>query len=112
LNAYDDGGTLVEEFQAAKCTTKEGQRLIDTVIILGGEKKVHWKDIDIAGKDINQRNPERMGMYLMRQAYFSPKLMEAFNPRSIKAVALRTVDNEVLDSLFEKEAVEAVNQGG
>ena len=98
------GGTLVLEFQAVPPTDDQGQRLIDGVVILGGDKKeAHWSEVDIEGKDIVviQTKVGRLGMYLMGQAVFSAELMKRFNPRSIRSVALCERNDATLGPLLD-----------
>lgn len=98
------GGTLVEEFCAVKRGSCCGARLLDAVIIKGGDHRIaKQSEVDVEGKDIVivQAKCSRLGMYVMGQALFSAELMRRFNPRSIESVALVTADDEVLRPLFE-----------
>ena len=99
------GGTLIEEF----CAVRRGQdcsnRLIDGIIIKGGERRIaNGSEVDLAGKDIVvlQAKAKRLGMYLMGQAFFSAELLKRFNPRSIESVAIVTKDDALLRPIFEK----------
>ncbi len=99
------GGTLVEEFCAVHRDKDCSNRLIDGIIIEGGERRIATgSEVDIAGKDIIvlQAKAKRLGMYLMGQAFFSAELLKRFNPRSIKSVAIVTKDDSVLRPIFEK----------
>ena len=60
----------------------------------------------VEGEDIVvvQAKFERLGMYLMGQAFFSAQLMQRFRPRSVESVALVAKDDEVLRPLFEQYA--------
>ena len=101
------GGTLVEEFPAVNRTPTCERRAIDAIIILNRETCIaHWSEIDlndIKDQDIIvvQTKAERLGMYLMGQTFFSAKLMERFNPRSVTSVALVKQDDSVLRPLLE-----------
>lgn len=99
------GGTLCEEFQAVPRTPTSAQRLLDAVILPKGEHKcVHWKNISLEGQDVIvvQAKAQRLGMYLMGQTLFSAQLVRRFKPRSVKSVALCTVDDKILRPLLEE----------
>ena len=99
------GGTLVEEFCAVRRTPSCGQRLLDGVIIKGGECRIARQlEVSVEGQDVVvvQAKAQRLGMYLMGQALFSAQLMTAFRPRSIESVALVAQDDSVLRPLFER----------
>ena len=99
------GGTLVEEFPAITGAGGRGQRLIDGIIIRRGKQRIARADeVSLKGKDIIvvQTKAERLGMYLMGQAFFSARLMERFKPRSIVSVALVRESDTVLGPLFEE----------
>jgi hypothetical protein len=99
------GGTLIEEFCAVRRSRNCGMRLLDGVIIKGGEFRiVRQAEISIEGQDVVvvQTKNERLGMYLMGQAFFSAQLMQRFRPRSVEAVALVAQDDDVLRPLFEQ----------
>ena len=61
-------------------------------------------DVSIEGKDIVvvQTKADRLGMYLMGQAFFSAQLMKPFLPRSVESVALVAQDDSVLRPLLEQ----------
>ena len=99
------GGTLIEEFCAVPRSRNCGVRLLDGVIIKGGEFRLaKQSEISIDGQDIVvvQTKAERLGMYLMGQAFFSTQLMRRFQPRSIESVALVAKDDDLLRPLFEQ----------
>jgi len=100
------GGTLIEEFLAVKRTYTNSQRLIDAVIIKNEKKRIvkRGEKVSFEGKDIIcvQAKAKRLGMTLMGQAIFSPKLLEKFKPRSIKSVALVTQNDSVLGPMLEQ----------
>jgi hypothetical protein len=100
------GGTLIEEFYAVRRTRTCGQRVLDGVIIKGGDFRIaRQAEVAIEGHDIVvvQTKADRLGMYLMGQAFFSAQLMKPFRPRSVESVALVAQDDSVLlRPLFEQ----------
>ncbi len=105
------GGTLVLEFIAVWTTRTHGKRLLDGVIILGGEKQIaKASEVEIEGKDIIvvQTKGTRLGMYLLGQAVFSRQLMKPFKPRSIRSVAICTKGDDILEPLASEFGVEVV----
>jgi len=67
------GGTLIEEFCAVRRSSTCGVRLLDRVIIKGGEFRIaKQSEVSLEGKDIVivQTKNARLGMYLMGQAFF------------------------------------------
>jgi hypothetical protein len=99
------GGTLVEEFCAVRPSVTCGVRRLDGVIIKGGESRIaRQSEIAVEGRDIVvvQTKAQRLGMYLMGQAFFSAQLMKPFRPRSVESVALVAQDDAVLRPLFEQ----------
>jgi hypothetical protein len=99
------GGTLIEEFCAVERSKTCESRRIDAVIVKNGPtRRKHQRDVVITGKDIIvvQTKPDRLGMNLMGQAFFSAQLMKRFKPRSIESVALVAQDDSVLRRLFER----------
>lgn len=99
------GGTLIEEFPAVNATPTIGPRRLDAVILPDGPKqRTHWREVSIEGRDVIviQAKSNRLGMYLMGQAFFSAQLLQRFRPRSILSVALCGKDDDVLRPLFEQ----------
>ncbi len=99
------GGTLIEEFHAVRKSPTNARRLIDGVIIHGGETKIAKSpDVDLSGKDVTviQAKANRLGMYLMGQAFFSAALIRKLNPKTIKSVALCKHDDAVMRELLER----------
>ena len=99
------GGTLIEEFVAVERSRTCGQRVLDGVIITGGEFRIaRQAEVPIEGRDVTvvQTKASRLGMYLMGQAFFSAQLMQRFRPRSVTSVALCREDDSVLRPLFEQ----------
>src|SRR4051812_41576132 len=98
------GGTLIEEFYAVHSSATCGKRIIDGIIIRGGENHIaHASEVSLEGKGIIvvQTKASRLGMYLMGQALFSAELMKRFKPKSILSVALCLQDDSVLRPIFE-----------
>ena len=108
----DIGGTLIEEFQAVPKGETSGRRLIDAIIIpTGPTRRAKATEVDIRGEDIIcvQAKNSRLGMYVMGQAVFSPRLLRKFQPRSVRSVALVSEDDEELRALLKDfEDVEVV----
>jgi hypothetical protein len=100
------GGTLVEEFCAVRRSATCGIRLLDGVIIKGGECRIaRQAEVSVDGKDIIvvQTKAARLGMYLMGQAFFSAQLMkQRFRPAAVESVALVAQDDAVLRPVFEQ----------
>ena len=98
------GGTLIEEFYAVHSSPTGGKRIMDGVIIRGGENRIaHASEVNLEGKDIIivQTKAGRLGMYLMGQAFFPAELMKRFKPKLILSVALCLKDDSVLRPIFE-----------
>ena len=105
------GGTLIEEFPAVTKGDSNSRRLLDGVVILGGELRIaKASEVDIEGKDIVviQTKVNRLGMYLMGQAFFSRELMKTFKPKSIKTVAICGKDDTVMRDLCKEFDIEVV----
>ena len=82
------GGTMIEGSAAISKVTDSGSR----VVIPGGPSQIlDPLKADITGKDIviiQGNSKEIVGMYLLGQAIFSKKLLEPYNPKSIRSIAL------------------------
>tara|TARA_Y100001934_G_C12167891_1_gene685229 strand:+ start:284 stop:688 length:405 start_codon:yes stop_codon:yes gene_type:complete len=107
------GGLLIEEFMlvAKSRDGKQAQRLLDGLIVLGEEKKLsNDHSHSIEGKDIIavQTKANRLGMYLMGQAFFSRELLKSFNPKSIRTVAICGKGDEKMERLCKKQRIEVV----
>ena len=108
------GGILMLEFCAVRESKHRGRRFLDGVIVLGEPKRLLSRDEHasqaIRDKDIIvvQTKASRVGMYVLGQALFSKELMRAFNPRSIRTVAICKRDDEVLRPLADKYCIEIV----
>ena len=105
------GGTLIEEFPAVTRGDSNSRRLLDGVVIIGGENRIaKASEVDIEGKDIVviQTKVNRLGMYLMGQAFFSRELMKTFKPKSIKTVAICGKDDTVMRDLCKEFDIEVV----
>jgi len=108
------GGTLVEEFPAVLRGSSNAQRLLDGVIIIGEPKKiVKPSEVSIKGKDIIvlQTKANRLGMNLMGQAIVSTKLMEKFEPKSIRSIAICSEGDSVLEQYLAEYGIELVVYG-
>lgn len=105
------GGLLIEEFEVVKKSESSARRLIDGVIVLDEETRIHNSTkFDIAGKDVVvvQTKANRLGMYLLGQALFSKKLIEKHNPKSIRTVAICGKGDEVMEKEAEIEGIEVI----
>jgi hypothetical protein len=105
------GGTLVEEFPVVRRTATCAQRLLDGLIVLDGNNRIAKADeISIEGMDVIvlQTKANRLGMYLMGQAFFSRELVNALNPKSIRTVAICAQDDSEMHALCEKFQIEVV----
>jgi hypothetical protein len=108
------GGTLVEEFPAVLRGSGNAQRLIDGIIIVGEPKKLAKpSEVSITGKDIIvlQTKANRLGMNLMGQAIVSKKLMEKFEPKSIRSIAICSEGDSVLEQYLAEYGIELVVYG-
>jgi hypothetical protein len=105
------GGLLIEEFEVVKKSESSARRLIDGVIVLDEETRVHHSTkFDITGKDVVvvQTKANRLGMYLLGQALFSKKLIKKHNPKSIRTVAICGKGDEVMEKEAEIEGIEVI----
>jgi hypothetical protein len=105
------GGLLIEEFLAVKGTKTTGRRPLDAVIVLNEESSIHDTNFhDIEGKDVIviQTKSDRIGMYLLGQAYFSQFLIKKFNPRSIKSIAICGKYDDVIGAIAQEHGIEVV----
>ncbi len=107
----ETGGTRVEEFPAVRRSKTNGVRLLDGLIVLGGERRIARPDeIEIAGQHVIvvRTKASRLCMYLAGQALFSAKLMERFEPASVQSVAVCTKGDSVLEPLLEQFGIRVV----
>ena len=107
------GGTLVEEYLVVPPGRGFGMRMVDAVIIVGGDQRIasRAESISLRGHDliVVQTKAHRLGMSLLGQALFSRLLIEdRFAPRSIRAVALCAADDAVLRPIAERFGIEVV----
>jgi hypothetical protein len=105
------GGLLIEEFKVVERGEKNSIRLIDGVIVLGEENSTHNSTyFDISGRDIIciQTKKNRLGMYVMGQAFFSRELLRSHNPKTIKSVIVCGKEDSVLQELCSKYEIEVV----
>jgi hypothetical protein len=103
------GGTLYEEFLVVRRRPGVGRRIVDAIIVLGEDRRIadrgeHDKDVIVV-----QTKAQRVGMYLLGQAFFSRVLVEElFSPRSVRTVALCAADDDVLRPMAERFGIEVV----
>ncbi len=105
------GGLLIEEFVAVEGNRFQGKRLIDGLIILNEETRIFkGNTFDIKNKDviILQTKANRLGMYLLGQAYFSKLLIQRFQPNSIKSVAICGKNDKIMKELAIEHNIEVV----
>ena len=107
------GGTLFEEYLVVPRGPGVGQRLIDAVIVVDGDRRIASRSerVSFDGHDliVVQTKASRLGMYLLGQALFSRLLIEGrFAPRSVRAVALCAADDAVLRPLAERFGIEVI----
>lgn len=108
------GGTLVEEFRMVSATKTCGGRLIDAIILPDGERRrvppEERSSIRVEGRHIIavQTKAQRLGMYLMGQAFFSARILEGLGAASVRTVALCTRDDSVLGPLARAHGIEVV----
>jgi hypothetical protein len=107
------GGLLIEEFLVVPRSSKEGiaRRLIDGVIVLDEEPACQvGGEFEIRGRDVIcvQTKPNRIGMSLTGQAYFSRLLLEKLEPNSIKTVAICGVNDPVMAQLCRAHEIDVI----
>lgn len=105
------GGTIVYEFCMVRRAQTNAPRFLDALILPNQETKIaQSSEVELEGQDIIlvQAKHSRIGMYLMGQALFSVALMEKFQPKSIRSIALCTKDDAILRPLLESHGVEVV----
>ena len=105
------GGTLVEEFPVVRRSSASAQRLLDGLIVLDGNNRIaRANDVTVEGMDVIvlQTKANRLGMYLMGQAFFSRELVKAFKPKSIRTVAICAQDDSDMHTLCEQFQIEVV----
>lgn len=109
------GGTLIEEFEAVPLRRDpyQARRNIDSVVVLGGPHEIRRADeVEIKDCDIvviqtkAGKTGYTLGMYLLGQALFSRHLMEKFEPKSIRSVAICTKGDVVMEELAAKYGIE------
>ena len=100
----ETGGTLIEEFYAARRSSSHSERRIDGVIIKDGENTIKpQSEVSIKNKDIVavEVKTGRLGRYLMGQTLFAKYLLESFSSRSIQSVAVCQRDDDILRPFLE-----------
>jgi hypothetical protein len=100
------GGILIEEFPIVRKSETQGQRLLDGIIILGGqhERMPERTEINLDDKDIIviQTKNSRLGMSLMGQVFFSLQLVKRYyKPRSVLSIALCAKTDSLLQEMLE-----------
>jgi len=105
------GGTLTEEFLAVPLAADHGKRLIDGVIIPGGPHEIQsWQSADLKGKDIIviQTKASRLGMYILGQGILSARLMQRFEPASIRSVVICNKGDSILEPIAKDFGIDVV----
>ena len=100
-------GIPIEEFLAVKRGKNQGQRLIDGLIVLNPNSQ---NPNDIEGRDVIaiQTKANRLGMYLLGQAFFTRELLKQLKPRSIKTVAICGKPDEILEPIATEFEIEVI----
>jgi hypothetical protein len=103
------GGTLIEEYPVVRaCSTCERRR-VDAIIFPKHQHQQldpqNWRGVSLQGQEVIvvQAKSHRLGMVLMGQAVFSPRLVERHKPKSVRSVLLCGADDSELRPLLEKE---------
>jgi len=107
----ETGGTLIEEFLAVPPGPHQGARRLDGLIVLDGPTELRRGGcLDLSGKAVAvvQTKSARLGMYLLGQAVLSGRIIQSFNPASIRSVAICTAGDAVLEPLAKEFGVEVV----
>ncbi len=81
------------------------------MIVLDGNNRIaKAEEVTVEGMDVIvlQTKANRLGMYLMGQAFFSRELVKAFNPKSIRTVAICAQDDSAMHTLCEQFQIEVV----
>ena len=107
------GGLLIEEFTAVKLdrSSNIGKRQLDGLIVLGEPKRLQiGGSFDVTDRDvvIVQTKRNKLGMYLMGQAFFSRELMKKHNPKSIRTVAICGKTDPEMERLCAQFDIEVV----
>ncbi len=101
------GGTLIEEYPLTQRQVDAGRRRADAVILLNGptERLKPQTPVPLRGRSdvvVVQAKTNRLGMYLLGQAFFSKQLCESLGASRVHSVALCGYDDAVLRPLFEQ----------
>lgn len=84
---------------------------MDGLIVLNEPPRIiNGNTYDIKGKDVIviQTKANRLGMYLLGQAFFSKQLIEKLEPRSVRSVAICGKNDDVISELAASHGVEVV----
>ena len=100
------GGTLIEEYPLTKWEKDVGRRRADAVILPNQptERLRPQTSVTLDGKEVIvvQAKTNRLGMYLLGQAFFSKQLCERLGAASVTSVALCGSNDAVLRPMFEQ----------
>ena len=107
------GGTLLEEYLIVPRSRGVGRRVVDAVIIVGGNHRIasRVENVSLDGRDliVVQTKATRVGMYLLGQAFFSRLLIKKYcKPKTVRTIALCTIDDAVLRPFAERYGIEIV----
>ena len=107
------GGLLIEEYLALPQAKDKSsaKRLIDGLIVLGENKSIQsGGSFAVEGRDVIviQTKSNRLGMYLMGQAFFSREIMERYRPNSIRTVAICGEGDDEMESLCAVHNIEVI----
>ena len=105
------GGLLIEEFRVVERSDTQGKRSIDGIIVLNHKTEIYrGSSFDLTDEDIVliQTKKSRLGMSLLGQVFFSRILIQRFNPRSIRAVAICGKNDSVLSEIAKNLEIEVI----
>lgn len=100
------GGTLIEEYPLTKRQSNVGRRRADAVILPDDstERLRPQTPVPLDGRKVIvvQAKTNRLGMYLLGQAFFSKQLCERLGATPVISVALCGADDDVLRPMYEQ----------
>lgn len=90
-----------------------GVRRVDGLILTSGDHRIaspkEQLSLEGQGVVVVQTKADRLGMYVLGQAFFSRVLIEErFAPKSVRTVALCAADDAVLRPIAERYGIEVV----
>lgn len=100
-------GTLIEEYPIVKKSKECSARWIDGLIIKNGEfkqlKSHSDNNLNLEGKDLIsiQTQIGRVGMYHLGQGFFTMKLLELLNPKSIESIVICNKTDSYMEKVIE-----------